>query len=87
MAAIGPRSARCQPSAVDTGGSNQRSIRFAGRGRDDDNFTYDGIDATNIINQPNSLMFAWRFPSTPLASFASTPCWLPLKREQPEARS
>ena len=41
-----------QPSAVDTGGSNQRSIRFAGRGRDDDNFTYDGVDATNIINQP-----------------------------------
>lgn len=41
-----------QPSAIDTGGSNQRSIRFAGRGRDDDNFTYDGIDATNIVNQP-----------------------------------
>lgn len=39
------------PGAVDTDGSNQRSIRFAGRGRDDDNFTYDGIDATNIINQ------------------------------------
>ena len=32
--------------------SNQRSVRFAGRGRDDDNFTYDGIDATNIVNQP-----------------------------------
>jgi hypothetical protein len=39
------------PGAVDTGGSNQRSVRFAGRGRDDDNFTYDGIDATNVINQ------------------------------------
>ncbi len=39
------------PGAVDTGGSNQRSIRFAGRGRDDNNFTLDGIDATNIINQ------------------------------------
>ena len=39
------------PGAVDTGGSNQRAVRFAGRGRDDDNFTYDGIDATNIINQ------------------------------------
>jgi hypothetical protein len=39
------------PGAVDTGGSNQRSVRFAGRGRDDDDFTYDGIDATNIINQ------------------------------------
>ena len=37
-----------QPSAVDTGGSSQRAVRFAGRGRDDDNFTYDGIDATNI---------------------------------------
>jgi hypothetical protein len=39
------------PGAVDTGGSNQRSVRFAGRGRDDNDFTYDGIDATNIINQ------------------------------------
>jgi len=37
--------------AIDTGGSNQRSIRFAGRGRDDNNFTFDGIDATNVINQ------------------------------------
>ncbi len=39
------------PGAVDTGGSNQRSIRFAGRRLDDNNFTYDGIDATNIVNQ------------------------------------
>jgi hypothetical protein len=37
--------------AVDTGGSNQRSIRFAGRGLDDNKLTYDGIDATNIVNQ------------------------------------
>ena len=42
------------PLAVDTNynnSCNQRSIRVAGRGRDDNNFTYDGIDATNIINQ------------------------------------
>jgi len=42
------------PLAVDThynSSSNQRSIRVAGRGRDDNNFTYDGVDATNIINQ------------------------------------
>ena len=42
------------PLSVDTdynNSSNQRSIRVAGRGRDDNNFTYDGIDATNIINQ------------------------------------
>jgi hypothetical protein len=39
------------PGAVDTGGSNQRAVRFAGRGTDDDDFTYDGIDATNVVNQ------------------------------------
>ena len=43
------------PTAVDTAGGpgagNQRSIRYAGRGRDDNNYTYDGIDATYVINQ------------------------------------
>ncbi|HLY40191.1 MAG TPA: TonB-dependent receptor [Terracidiphilus sp.] len=39
------------PGAVDIGGSNQRSVRFAGRGTDDDSFTYDGVDASNIVNQ------------------------------------
>jgi hypothetical protein len=39
------------PGAIDTGGSNQRTVRFAGRGLDDSNFTYDGVDAGNIVNQ------------------------------------
>ncbi|MGA2985385.1 MAG: carboxypeptidase-like regulatory domain-containing protein [Terriglobia bacterium] len=43
------------PTAVDTAGGpgagNQRSIRYAGRGRDDNNYTYDGIDSTYVINQ------------------------------------
>ncbi len=39
------------PGAIDTGGGNQRSVRFAGRGLDDSNFTYDGVDASNIVNQ------------------------------------
>ncbi len=43
------------PTAVDTsagpGAGNQRSIRYAGRGRDDNNYTYDGVDATYIVNQ------------------------------------
>jgi hypothetical protein len=43
------------PTAIDTAGGpgagNQRSIRYAGRGRDDNNYTFDGIDATYIINQ------------------------------------
>ena len=39
------------PGAIDTGGGNQRSVRFAGRGLDDSNFTYDGVDSTNVVNQ------------------------------------
>jgi hypothetical protein len=39
------------PGAIDTGGGNQRSVRFAGRGLDDSNFSFDGVDATNIVNQ------------------------------------
>ncbi len=55
------------PGAIDTGGSNQRSIRFAGRGLDDSNFTYDGIDATNIVNQTQR---AWARLSIPLDAIA-----------------
>jgi hypothetical protein len=51
------------PGAIDTGGSNQRSIRFAGRGLDDSNFTYDGVDASNIANQTQR---AWARLSIPL---------------------
>ena len=55
------------PGAIDTGGSNQRSIRFAGRGLDDSNFTYDGVDATNIANQTQR---AWARLSIPLDAIA-----------------
>ena len=55
------------PGAVDTGGSNQRSIRFAGRGLDDSNFTYDGVDATNIVNQTQR---AWARIAIPLDAIA-----------------
>ena len=55
------------PGAVDTGGSNQRSIRFTGRGLDDSNFTYDGVDATNIVNQTQR---AWARLSIPLDAIA-----------------
>lgn len=39
------------PGAIDDGGGDQRTIRFAGRGRDDNNFTMDGVDATGIQEQ------------------------------------
>ncbi len=51
------------PGAIDTGGSNQRTIRFSGRGLDDSNFTYDGVDSTNIVNQTQR---AWVRLAVPL---------------------
>ena len=55
MGRIGRHLTALVPTAVDTAGGpgagNQRSIRYAGRGRDDNNYTYDGVDATYIINQ------------------------------------
>jgi Carboxypeptidase regulatory-like domain/TonB dependent receptor len=57
------------PGAVDTGGSNQRSIRFAGRGLDDNNFTFDGIDATNIVNQAQQPFVRLAIPTDAIAEF------------------
>jgi carboxypeptidase family protein len=39
------------PGAVDTGAGDQRTIRFAGHGLDDNNLTLDGVDATAVFNQ------------------------------------
>jgi Carboxypeptidase regulatory-like domain/TonB dependent receptor len=39
------------PGAIDDGGGDQRTIRFAGRARDDNNYTMDGVDATGIQEQ------------------------------------
>jgi hypothetical protein len=57
------------PGAIDTGGSNQRSIRFAGRGLDDSNFTYDGIDSTSIINQTQRPWVRLAIPLDAIAEF------------------
>ena len=39
------------PGAIDNGGGDQRTIRFAGHGLDDNNLTLDGVDATAVYNQ------------------------------------
>ena len=39
------------PLAIDDGGGDQRSIRFAGQARDDNNYMMDGVDATGIQEQ------------------------------------
>jgi len=36
------------PGAINTGLGNQQSIRFNGRARDDNNWTFDGVDATGV---------------------------------------
>lgn len=57
------------PGAIDTGGSNQRTIRFAGRGLDDNNFTFDGIDATNIVNQAQQSFVRLAIPTDAIQEF------------------
>jgi hypothetical protein len=39
------------PGAINMGSGGQRDIRFNGRGLDDNNFTFDGIDATGVQEQ------------------------------------
>jgi hypothetical protein len=40
------------PGAINVGGGDQRSIRFVGRARDDNNYTFDGIDASGVQEAP-----------------------------------
>ncbi|MBI3693915.1 MAG: TonB-dependent receptor [Acidobacteria bacterium] len=36
------------PGAINTGDGSQQTIRFVGRSRDDNNWTFDGLDATGV---------------------------------------
>ena len=55
--------------AVDPGTSDQRSVRFAGHGRDDNNFTLDGVDAGGISNQPQKTQIRLAVPTSSIAEF------------------
>jgi hypothetical protein len=55
--------------AVDPGTSDQRSVRFAGHGRDDNNFTLDGVDAGGISNQPQKTQIRLAIPTSSIAEF------------------
>ncbi len=57
------------PGAIDQGGSNQRTIRFVGRGRDDMNITYDGVDATGIANQAQKTTIRLSIPTEAIQEF------------------
>lgn len=55
--------------AVDTGGSNQRTTRFAGRGLDDNDYKLDGIDASNIVNQAQPAFVRLAIPTDSIQEF------------------
>jgi hypothetical protein len=54
---------------IDPGTSDQRSVRFAGHGRDDNNFTLDGVDAGGISNQPQKSQIRLAIPTSSIAEF------------------
>lgn len=57
------------PGATDAGTSDQRSVRFAGHGRDDNNISFDGVDATGISNQPQKTGIRLAIPASAVAEF------------------
>lgn len=57
------------PGAIDQGGSTQRSIRFTGHGRDEMNITFDGVDATGIVNQAQKAYVRLAVPISAISEF------------------
>jgi hypothetical protein len=57
------------PGAMDSGGGTQKSIRFAGRGNDDNNFRFDGLDATGISNQAPNVATRLQISTEAIAEF------------------
>ena len=57
------------PGAIDNGGGDQRTIRFAGHGLDDNNLTLDGVDATAIYNQEQREYMRLNIPLDSVSQF------------------
>ena len=57
------------PGAIDSGGGTQKTIRFAGRGTDDNNYRFDGLDATGISNQGPNATFRLQISTEAIAEF------------------
>ena len=57
------------PGAINAGGGTERDIRFNGRSRDDNNFTFDGIDASGIQEQPQKAEARLQIPLDSIAEF------------------
>ncbi len=74
------------PGAIDQGGSTQRSIRFTGRGRDEMNITFDGVDATGIVNQAQKAYVRLAIPVSAISEFRVDRSCRPPKPAMPAAR-
>jgi hypothetical protein len=57
------------PGAVNTGDGSQNSIRFYGRGRDENNWTFDGTDATGIKDPRQEANLRLVVPMDAIAEF------------------
>jgi hypothetical protein len=57
------------PGAVDTGPSDQHTVRFAGRGRGDNQFLFDGVDAGGIYNAEQKEYVRLAIPLDSIAEF------------------
>ena len=57
------------PGAVDNGSGDQRTIRFAGHGLDDNDFLFDGVDASGVLNQAQKEYVRLAIPLDSIAEF------------------
>ena len=57
------------PGAIDNGPSDQRTIRFAGHGLDDNDYLFDGVDASGILNQAQKEYVRLAIPLGSIAEF------------------
>ena len=60
------------PGAMDTGTGDQKSIRFAGRGQDDNNYRFDGVDATGGQNQGQRTSARLQISTDAIAEFRAS---------------
>src|SRR5215475_10972515 len=57
------------PGAIDTGTGTASSIRFVGKGNDDNNFRLDGIDQSGVGHQFQNVNFRLQVPTESIAEF------------------
>ena len=57
------------PGAIDSGSGNQNTIRFVGQGIDDNNYRFDGVDASGVLRQSLKSGLRLQFSTETVAEF------------------